>query len=33
MRAHVKRFALKDVRRAYDSLRTGQLTGRAVVVP
>jgi propanol-preferring alcohol dehydrogenase len=33
IRAHVERFALTDVQRAYDSLRAGRLQGRAVVVP
>jgi propanol-preferring alcohol dehydrogenase len=33
IRAHVERFALNDVQRAYDSLRAGRLTGRAVIVP
>jgi propanol-preferring alcohol dehydrogenase len=33
IRAHVERFALADVRQAYDSLRAGRLTGRAVVIP
>jgi hypothetical protein len=33
IRAHVERFPLKDVQRAYDSLRAGRLNGRAVVIP
>jgi propanol-preferring alcohol dehydrogenase len=33
VRAHVERFALADVRQAYDRLRAGRLQGRAVVMP
>jgi propanol-preferring alcohol dehydrogenase len=33
IRAHVERFSLHDVQQAYDTLRTGRLEGRAVVVP
>jgi propanol-preferring alcohol dehydrogenase len=33
IRAHVDRFALSDVRTAYERLRSGQLKGRAVVIP
>ena len=33
IRAHVERFALADVERAYASLRRAELEGRAVVVP
>ena len=33
IRAHVERFALDDVQKAYDALRSGRLEGRAVVVP
>ena len=33
IRAHVDRFALSDVRTAYERLRAGQLKGRAVVIP
>jgi propanol-preferring alcohol dehydrogenase len=33
IRAHVERFRLKEVHRAYDSLRAGRLKGRAVVTP
>jgi propanol-preferring alcohol dehydrogenase len=33
IRAHVERFPLKDVQKAYDSLRAGRLKGRAVVLP
>ena len=33
IRAHVERFALKEVQQAYDSLRAGRLKGRAVVMP
>jgi propanol-preferring alcohol dehydrogenase len=33
IRAHVEKFPLSDVRKAYDALRAGRLSGRAVVVP
>jgi propanol-preferring alcohol dehydrogenase len=33
VRAHVERFALADVQSAYDKLRAGQISGRAVIVP
>jgi alcohol dehydrogenase, propanol-preferring len=33
IRAHVERFSLDNVTRAYDSLRAGRLKGRAVVMP
>jgi propanol-preferring alcohol dehydrogenase len=33
IRAHVDRFALADVKTAYDRLRAGQLQGRAVIIP
>jgi propanol-preferring alcohol dehydrogenase len=33
IRAHIERFPLADVRRAYDELRAGRLQGRAVVTP
>jgi NADPH:quinone reductase-like Zn-dependent oxidoreductase len=33
IRAHVEQFPLADVHQAYDSLRAGRLTGRAVVIP
>jgi len=33
IRAHGERVALDDVQRAYDSLRAGRLTGRAVIMP
>ncbi len=33
IRAHVDRFALTDAAMAYDRLRAGQLTGRAVIIP
>lgn len=31
--AHIERFPLRNAQAAYDKLRTGQLSGRAVVVP
>jgi propanol-preferring alcohol dehydrogenase len=31
--AHVERFPLRDAQAAYDKLRAGQLSGRAVVLP
>jgi alcohol dehydrogenase, propanol-preferring len=33
IRAHVQRFSLNDAPRAYEEMRTGELHGRAVVVP
>jgi propanol-preferring alcohol dehydrogenase len=33
IRAHIERFSLPDVQKAYDALRAGRLEGRAVVVP
>ena len=33
IRAHVERFSLQEVQKAYDTLRAGRLKGRAVVVP
>jgi propanol-preferring alcohol dehydrogenase len=33
IRAHVERFALQDTPQAYEQLRAGRFTGRAVVVP
>jgi propanol-preferring alcohol dehydrogenase len=33
IRAHVERFSLNEVQKAYDTLRAGRLKGRAVVMP
>jgi propanol-preferring alcohol dehydrogenase len=33
IRAHVERFSLEDAQKAYDTLRSGRLEGRAVVMP
>ncbi len=33
IRAHLERFSLMEVQKAYDSLRAGHLKGRAVVMP
>ncbi len=33
IKAHVERFPLSDVQQAYDRLRAGRLTGRAVIIP
>lgn len=33
IRAHVETFPLRDVQQAYERLRGGQLSGRAVVIP
>jgi len=33
IRAHVERFALEDAKTAYERMRTGQLKGRAVIIP
>lgn len=33
IRAHVERYPLSDVQKAYDALRSGRLEGRAVVMP
>jgi len=33
IRAHVERFTLDDAKTAYERMRTGQLKGRAVIIP